>query len=118
MSTAIDFTTLTTDKSSWKLLQQIHKAILSTSKDIEYRIFPIYIRYDDGERNVALLYYKGKHMESGEFDLGLNIGTTRRPKGFDNGEHMKYPGINCSIKLSVSSSLTKQLLDAIALTKL
>ena len=117
MNTTIDFTTLTADKSSWKLLQQLHKTILSTSKKVEYRIFPIYIRYDNGERTVALLYFKGKHIETGEVDLGLNIGSAGLPKNFDDGERMKYPGINCSIKLDISNSLTKQLQDAIMLIK-
>lgn len=117
MSTDINFQSLVGNKSNWQLLQQLHKALLSTGKDIAYRIFPIYIRYEDGDRTIALLYFKGKHLELGELELGLNIGAAKLPKGFDNGERMKYPEINCSVKLATSSRLTKELLDVLKLTK-
>ncbi|MDO8451309.1 MAG: hypothetical protein Q7S76_00385 [bacterium] len=119
MNTTIDFTSVTADKSCWELLQELHNAILSTSKAVEYRIFPIYIRYEDGERTIALIFFRGKRLvESGGVELGLNVGNAKLPKGFDDGKQMKYPEINCGIKLAASTKLTKQLLDAIALTKL
>jgi len=118
MNTAIDFTTITADKSCWGLLQELNKAILSTSKSVKYRIFPIYIRYNEGERPVALIFFRGKRLaKSGGVELGLNIGDAKLPKGFDDGKQMKYPEINCGIKLNASSTLSKQLLEVIALTK-
>jgi len=117
MNTAIDFLSLAKSSSNWKLLQQLHRTILATSKNVEYRIFPIYIRYANDDKNIALLYFKGKHLRSDEIELGLNIGDAKNPTDFDNGKHMKYPGINCSIKLDASSKLTKKLIDTIKLTK-
>lgn len=117
MSTVIDFQSLAGTKSNWKLLQQIHDVLLSTSKNIEYHTFPIYIRYVDDDKNIALLYFRAKHLKPNEVELGLNIGIAKCPQGFNDGKHMKYPGINCSIKLKTSTHLTKQLLDALELTK-
>lgn len=122
MGTEIDFRSLAGEKSNLELLQQLHTAILRTNKNIEYRIFPIYVRYDNGDKTIAVLRFKVNFKkinitEPGELELGLNIGDTKLPKGFDTGESLKYPGINCSIKLNTSSHLTKKLLDAIKLTK-
>jgi hypothetical protein len=116
MNAHIDFLSLIGDRANLKLLHELHNALLSTAKNVEYRIFPIYIRYADVDKNIALLYYKGKHLKPGELELGLNIGEIKRPKGFDSGKRMKYPGINCGIKLSSSVRLTKRLTDAINLT--
>lgn len=113
----IDFQSLTGTKSNWKLLQQLHEEILKTSKDIEYRIFPIYIRYADSNKNIALLYFRGNDLEPDEIELGLNIGNAKCPDCFNSGKHMRYPGINCSIKLSASNRMTKKLLNVLKLTK-
>jgi len=120
MKTIVDFPSLNGDKSCWELLKQLHDALLATRKDVVCRVFPIYIRYDDDEKTVALLYFRGKKLEEGEIELGLNIGNAKPPKGFNNGKEMKYVGINCSIKLDatkISVQLKKQLFDAIKLTK-
>lgn len=118
----INFRSLAGEKSNLELLQQLHDAIIRANKNIEYRIFPIYVRYDRGDDIVAVLRFKVNFKkinktEPGELEFGLNIGDTKLPKGFENGESLKYPDINCSIKLNTSSRLTKQLLDAIKLIK-
>jgi hypothetical protein len=123
MKTIIDFSSLNGDKSCWELLKQLHDALLATRKGVVCRVFPIYIRYDDDEKTIALLYFRGvtkKKLEDGEIELGLNIGNAKLPKGFNNGKEMKYAGINCSIKIdatNISAQLKKQLFDAIKLTK-
>lgn len=122
IGTEIDFRSLAGEKSNLELLRQLHDAIMRTNKNIEYRIFPIYVRYDRGDGIVAVLRFKVNFKkinktEPGELELGLNIGDIKLPKGFENGESLKYPDINCSIKLNTSSRLTKQLLDAIKLIR-
>jgi|SRR3990167_7037641 len=117
MNNTIDFLTLAGEKANLKLLEQLHNALLSTGKDIQTRIFPIYIRYADDEKNIALVYFKGKSLKPGEIELGLNIGNAKFPKGFDDGKHMQYPGINCGIKLDSSYRLSKKLLEVIKLTQ-
>ena len=117
MSDIIDFLNLAGQKANLKLLEQLHSTLLSTGKRIQTRIFPIYIRYADDEKNIALLYFKGKSLKPEEIELGLNIGKAKLPKGFENGKHMQYPGINCSIKLNSSYRLSKKLLEVIKLTQ-
>jgi len=105
------------NKNNFGLVEALHKLLVSLSKDVEFRVFPIYIRYTIGDRIIAVLYFSGKTIESDQVEIGLNTGSTKKPDGFSGGEHMKYPGINCSIKVGGPKPLKKELFNIVKLIK-
>ncbi len=94
-------------KSNWKILQKVHRAILSNDKEIKFRVFPIYIQYFKDEKIISVLYYKGKFVNSDEIDVGFNLDHPPKLKLFKNAEYMHYPNINYSCKLKCSSNTDK-----------
>lgn len=95
------------DLNNRKLLLQVHKKILSAGKDVEYRVFPIYIRYTKGDSNIAILYYE----KSNFLDLGLNINKDAINSKFKDAVYMKYPDINYSIKINKIKDLDNKVIN-------
>lgn len=83
----------------WELFKKVHRLILSLDKRIDFCVFPIYIRYSLKEKNIALIYFKGKFVVDAGLDVGLNLKERPKIKGFINAKYMKYPGITYSIGL-------------------
>lgn len=96
-----------------KLFRKLHKLILSLNSKIEFRVFPIYITYNLGEKNIAIIYFKGKFVANGSFDLGLNLEKHSKVKGFVRAKHMKYPGITHSVKLRKLRDITPNIIKII-----
>jgi len=97
----------------WELFKKIHKLILSLNKEVDFRVFPIYIRYSLREKNIALIYFKGKFVANGNLDFGLNLEKYSKVKGFVRAKHMKYPGITHSVKLKKLEGITSDIIKAI-----
>ena len=96
----------------WELFRKLHKLILSLNRGIEFRIFPIYIRYSFREKNIALIYFKGKSVGSG-LDVGLNLKGCPKIKGFVNANYMHYPGITYSVKFKKLRDITPGIVKVI-----
>ena len=94
---------------NWEILQKTHHAILSLDKNIKFRIFPIYIQYSKGERLIAVLYYRGKFVNSDEVDLGLNLNHPPKLKELKDASYMKYANINYSCILKNTPGIDKLL---------
>lgn len=96
----------------WELFEKIHRLILSLNKGVEFRVFPIYIRYSLKEKNLALIYFKGKFADGG-LNVGLNLEERPKVKGFTNAKYMQYPGITYSIKLKKIKEITPSVVKII-----
>jgi len=83
----------------WEIFQVLHKLILSLNKKVNFRIFPIYITYHLKDKNIALIYYKGKFVNDGGLDIGLNLKGNPTSNKFIKAEYMHYPGITHSTKI-------------------
>lgn len=95
--------------NKWSTLEKLHIFILSINPKIEYRIFPIYIRYCLGEKIVALVYFRGKFVSNNQLDVGLSLKEKPKFHGFINAKYMQYPGINYSIKITNKKGLAKNI---------
>lgn len=102
-------------RSNWEILQKTHNAILFLNKNVKFRIFPIYIQYVLDEKLIAILYYKGKFVNSDEIDLGLCLNLPPALKELGNAEHMKYANINYSCILRSTKNIDKFLHKIISL---
>ena len=98
---------------AFKIFIKLHKLILSLNKQINFRVFPIYVRYSLGEKNIALIYFKGKFITGGLLDLGLNLDQRPEVKEFIEAVHMHYPGISYSIKLKNLKDITPSVIKTI-----
>ena len=56
-----------------KLVGKIHFAIILVDKNIMFRVFPLYIRYSKNDKVIAILFFSGKFVNSGELVMGLNL---------------------------------------------
>ncbi len=101
--------------SKWTMFEKLHEAILSANPNIEYRIFPIYISYYLADRNVVIVYFRGKFVSNDELDVGL--GLREKPKNFQfiSASYMHYYGVNYSIKLKDVKEITKEFINTIKL---
>lgn len=97
----------------WELFRRLHRLILSLDKGITVHVFPIYIVYCLGEKNIALIYYKGKFVATGGLDVGLNLNKKPKTKRFSKARHMKYPSITYSIKLKKLKDITPIIIKTI-----
>lgn len=95
------------DSSDRKLLSWVHKKILSAGKNVNFVIFPIYIRYTKGENIIAVLYYNKKNF----LDLGLNVNKSVIDAKFRRATYMKYPGINYSIQVGSVNDLSPKVVN-------
>src|SRR3989344_7754482 len=100
-------------KGKFELLQDLHNAILSVHPKIQYRIFPLYIVYSLGEKNVALIYYRGKIVKDGGLYIGLNLDNPPKNKRFVTASAIKYPGIIYGTKLQNMSKITPSIIETI-----
>ena len=96
-------------KDRWNLFRRLHKLILSLNKEVGFDIFPIYIIYHLGEKNLALLYFKGKFVAGASFNLGLNLKDKPKIEVFVSAKYMKYLGITYSIKLQELDVITPEI---------
>lgn len=67
---------------------------MSLKNKLSYRIFPIYIRYLDGENMFALVYFNKKEY----FEFGLAC-ESKISSQFEDASWMKYREIKYSIKI-------------------
>lgn len=81
-------------------LNLIHNGVMGLSAQLNYRIFPIYIRYLKGENMFALLYFTNKEY----FELGF-ASNKNALNQFDDASWMKYPGIKYGIKIFEKDNL-------------
>lgn len=96
------------------LFRKIHKLILSTSENISFRIFPIYVSYFTKNKNIAIVFFKGKFTNDGkDLNLGVNLENGVQARGFNDARFMKYPGINNSISLGDIKGLTPDIIKVI-----
>jgi len=99
--------------NKWLIFNKAHKLILSISPKIEYRIFPIYIRYCLEENIIALVYFRGKFTSDNGLDIGFALKEKPKITGLVKASHMKYLGINYSIKIDEQDEITKKLIKII-----
>lgn len=88
-----------------KIAEKVHSSIISSDKTIDYRIFPIYVRYSREDKVVAILYFKGKFVNPKEVVLGLNLEEKPKLLGFKDAKYMKDSNMTYSyiIKDSIDS---------------
>lgn len=99
---------------SFAVLDKTHKAIINLVKDVSYKIFPLYVKYYVESEPVIILYYKGKFIEKGELDLGVNLKTMPKDFIFRDADYMKDGKIKYSTKVDAFtdiSSLIKNILQ-------
>ncbi len=89
------------------LFKLVHKTVCSLGKNIQFAIFPIYVRYTIKDKVVAILYFNKKNF----LDLGLNIHKNLTTKQFVNADYMKYPGITYSIKINSKTDIKNIKID-------
>jgi len=99
--------------SKWPTFNKLHKLILSINPKIEYRIFPVYIRYSLRENIIAVVHFRGKFVLNNQLDVGFSFKEKPKFPGFINAKYMKYSGINYSIKITNEKGLTKKLIKII-----
>ncbi len=97
----------------WEIFKKLHKLILSLNKDVDFHVFPIYIRYSLGEKNIVLIYFRGKFVADGGFNIGLNLDKHSKIKRFVKAKYMKYPGITYSVKIKKLGDITPDVVKAI-----
>ena len=94
----------------WLLFKTIHQDILSIHRNIDFRVFPIYISYYLDERMIAVVYFGGKFVTKHDLNVGLSLRKRPKSKRFVGAKYMKYPGIVYSIKLSNRANVPNILL--------
>ena len=99
----------TQNPSNKKLLSEVHKKILSLGRNVNFRVFPIYIRYTKGKNIIAVLYYNKKNF----LDLGLNISKNVIDSKFKKAGYMHYPDINYSIDINKISDLSNKVINSL-----
>jgi len=92
-------------KNKWDILYKSHNAIISFDKKIRFRIFPIYIQYTKGEDVIAILYYRGKHVNIDNINIGLNLKQKPNFKEVKDGLYLKYASINYSLLFKNQSDI-------------
>jgi len=102
--------------NKWPIFEKLHIFILSINPKIEYRIFPIYVRYCLGEKIIVLVYFQGKFVLNNQLDVGLSLKEKPRSSNFISAKYMHYPEINYSIKITDRAELTKNLSKVIKST--
>jgi hypothetical protein len=110
METVDKFEVAFSEKNNWQILSKVHQEIFSLGADISFLIYPIYIKYFQGDKVIAVVFFKsgGSHMdilEKDQIDLGLNISTKPKIIGFRTAEYMKDRNVSYSILLKNSDSL-------------
>jgi predicted transport protein len=84
----------------FELFYPVHKKIISLNQNIEYRIFPLYVKYVIEDKVLFLIYFKGKFASTGILDLGMNLHDDTTVKGLVPAEYMKDKSINWSTKVT------------------
>lgn len=80
-------------------LNLIHERIIGLADKLNYRIFPIYIRYLKGENMFGLIYFnKKEHFEFGFASKNIS-------NQFEDASWMKYPEVKYSIKIFDNDNL-------------
>jgi len=97
----------------WEIFRVLHKLILSLNEKVNFRIFPIYITYHLKDKNIALIYYKGKFVKNSGLDLGLNLKENPNSNKFIKAEYMHYPGISHGIKIKKLKDVDLNLIQTI-----
>ena len=88
--------------TSVERVNEIHERILKLDKDINFRVFPIYIRYLKGDDLFALLYFNPKDYNE------LGIATENKISDrFQDASWMKYKEIKYSIKITNNEDIDK-----------
>ena len=100
-------------KEKFELFQSLHNLILSVHPKIQYRVLPLYIVYGLDEKNVALIYYRGKIVKDGGLYIGLNLDNPPKNKRFVTASAIKYPGIIYGTKLQNMSKITPSIIETI-----
>ncbi len=79
-----------------KLVGKIHFAIILVDKNIMFRVFPLYIRYSKNDKVIAILFFSGKFVNSGELVMGLNLDKKPKLTGFKDAKFMKDSNLTYS----------------------
>lgn len=99
----IIFDNIKTNPETLELLQKAHNIITDVYKDISFRVFPIYVKYYFDLKPVLIIYFKGKFIEKGELDIGVNLEAIPDIKGFRDASYMKDGKIKYSILINASN---------------
>ena len=84
------------------ILTKVHKRILSLDQNIEFRFFPIYIRYVKNDSIFAILYFKNKEL----LELGLNI-DNKPSNEFIEAKGMGYKEIKYKVLIDKKTNINK-----------
>lgn len=84
------------------ILNKVHQKILTLNQNIEFRVFPIYIRYIKNDSIFAILYFKNKEL----LELGLNI-DNKPSNDFIEAKGMGYKEIRYKIFIDKKTNLNK-----------
>lgn len=88
--------------SKLPILNKVHQKILSLNKNIEFRVFPIYIRYIKNDTIYAILYFKKKEL----LELGLNV-DNKPSNEFVEAKGLGYKEIKYKVLINEETNLNK-----------
>lgn len=86
-----------------EMLTEVHERIIHLGNKIDFRIFPIYIRYAKQDDILAVLYFKNKNKI---IELGINL-KNKPSNEFQGAEEMGYKGINYKVFINQKTNLDK-----------
>lgn len=92
-----DLKNIITNKETLNFISKVHEKIINSDEGITFKIFPLYIKYFLNEKVIASIYYKkGKTLNEGEIDIGLNLKERPEIEGCKDAKYMKDVNINFS----------------------
>lgn len=102
--------------SRWLIFYKLHKIIMSSNPNIEYRIFPIYVSYFIEDTIVLVIYFKGKMTSATQLDIGFALKKKPKTTGFIDASYMNYKGINYSTKINCKNGIPKNIIKTLKTT--
>jgi hypothetical protein len=83
----------------WNNFYKIHNAFISFDEHVTFRIFPIYVIYTKDDKLFAVIYFKGRLVDSNNLIVGLGLSGKPESDIFEDASYINYSGINYYINL-------------------
>lgn len=101
---------------TWDVMRPIylklHKSILSLSRQMNGKLYTIYIQYTDADKVVAVVFYKNSAL-----DVGLSLPRGVKNKKLKNANYMRYPGITRSYKITKMSDINRDFIKLLKISR-
>jgi hypothetical protein len=97
----------------WIIFNKIHNIFLTIDKNVNFRIFPIYIVYSRGENVFGVIFFKGKLIKNENLIVGLKFNSEPNLHYFKEASEIKYAGINYYISIKNNEDLNKEIITSL-----